>query len=132
MDQEQERREHHGNFFNAFALGIVVGIALTLLLTTKKGRRLLRTLTDEGMKKMGGFEKTVRNTTSVVSPEPEDVDMMAGQDFEAAEEMKQEEKPTPNHVSQEAVKHSLKHEEHTNGAAKGPGTRRFFRGVKRS
>ena len=129
MDQQNDRKEHHGNFFNAFVLGVVVGIAVALLLTTKKGRRILRTLTDEGMKKMGGFENIVKQTVPVVPQEPEDVDeMMAGQDFEAAEELKKE--PVPSHVSTEAVKHSLKHEEHTNGTAKSS-TRRFFRGAKR-
>lgn len=39
-------RHHSGN---GFLFGIIVGVLLTLLFTTKKGRNILKTLADEGV-----------------------------------------------------------------------------------
>jgi hypothetical protein len=134
MDQQKKETEHHGGAMNAFVLGVVVGVALTLLLTTKKGRRILRMFTDQGMDKIGKLEEAVvQKKASVVPNITEDIDeMMEGQDYIAAEDMKKE--PTPSHVSEAAVKHALKHtEEHKNGVEKpSSGPRRMFKGAKKS
>lgn len=133
MDQQKKETEHHGGALNAFILGVVVGVALTLLLTTKKGRRILRSLTDEGMGRLGKLEDVVQKKAPVVPNITEDIDtMMEGQDYAAAEDMKKE--PTPSHVSEAAVKHALKHtEEHKNGVEKSSSSpKRMFRGAKKS
>lgn len=49
----------HRNTNNAgggFILGILIGVLITLLFTTKKGRKILKTITDEGMDKINNFE----------------------------------------------------------------------------
>ncbi len=45
---------------NSFLLGLIVGVLLTLLLVTKKGRMILKTLTDEGMGKIEDLEKIIK------------------------------------------------------------------------
>jgi len=45
---------------NLFLFGVIVGVAATLLLTTKKGRKLLKVLTDEGADRLTKFEKMVK------------------------------------------------------------------------
>lgn len=41
---------------NGFLFGVIVGVVLTLLLSTKKGRKMLRTLTEEGLDKVSTLE----------------------------------------------------------------------------
>ncbi len=52
-------RHHSGN---GFLFGIIVGVLLTLLFTTKKGRNILKTLADEG----------VDSISDLLDPEMED------------------------------------------------------------
>lgn len=52
-----ENKQHSGGSgFNLFFLGILIGVIITLLLTTKKGRRILEILIDEGVEKMTKWE----------------------------------------------------------------------------
>lgn len=48
---------------NGFFFGIVVGVALTLLFTTKKGRKILRMLIDEGADKLTEIEDLLTTQT---------------------------------------------------------------------
>ena len=52
--------EHKHSPFNGFLLGLVAGVLLTLLFTTKKGRRILHMLTEEGMSKFGEVEEILQ------------------------------------------------------------------------
>lgn len=56
--------KHHNNSGNGFLFGILIGVLITLLFTTKKGRRILKQVTDEGMDKITNledlFEKKLR------------------------------------------------------------------------
>lgn len=59
---EHHKKDHHresGGHFNGFLFGIIVGVALTLLFTTKKGRRILRSLTEEGLDKVNKWEDLI-------------------------------------------------------------------------
>jgi len=51
-----DRDHHHGHgggFMNGFIFGIIIGAAVVFFLFTDKGKRLLKTITEEGIE---GFE----------------------------------------------------------------------------
>ena len=55
-----EHKKHSGGpGFNLFFIGILVGVALTLLLTTKKGRKILQIIIDEGVEKLSKWEDVI-------------------------------------------------------------------------
>lgn len=63
-----------GSSLNGFVLGLVVGVLITLLFTTKKGRQILQTLTEEGMNKFNEVEdiiKAMEEDGEIVNPEEE-------------------------------------------------------------
>lgn len=49
-------QQKNGQSPNGFLFGLIVGVLLTLLFTTKKGRQILHTLTEEGMNKFSNVE----------------------------------------------------------------------------
>lgn len=46
-----------GGFFNGFVLGFIVGAATVFLLATKKGKKLLKIITGEGLDKVSDLEE---------------------------------------------------------------------------
>lgn len=46
-----------GGFFNGFLVGFILGAAVVFLLVTKKGKKLLKTLTEEGLDKVSNIEE---------------------------------------------------------------------------
>jgi len=52
----QERNQHQNNG-NGFLFGVIVGVLVTLLFTTKRGREILKEVTDKGIKKWSELEK---------------------------------------------------------------------------
>jgi hypothetical protein len=50
------KEESHAKFGNGFVWGMAVGALLVLLFTTKKGRRILKVLSEEGFEKMKHWE----------------------------------------------------------------------------
>lgn len=97
-----EHKQHHGN--GGFLLGILIGVAITLLFTTKRGRRVLKTLTDEGMDKIGSleelFEKKMRE---------EEIDDMGLSDYDAKPTVTTHPAPTHTHY-ESAHTHPAHHE----------------------
>lgn len=61
-----------------FLFGLLVGIALTLLFTTKKGRKILKTLTDEGLDRMSSLEDLFEKK---IIEEDMDDDSEGGQEY---------------------------------------------------
>lgn len=112
--EEARRQDHHSNSGHAFLLGVVVGVAVTLLFTTKRGRKILKALTDEGMDKIGRWEKVLYRTQS----ETED-DGATGSDYVP---------PEGKIVPPEDEPNSVAHPDDE----KQPGGRRFFKGAKKS
>lgn len=49
-----KNNNHHsgGGFMNGFFLGVIVGAAIVFLLATKKGKQILKTLTENGFEGM--------------------------------------------------------------------------------
>jgi gas vesicle protein len=131
---EEEKRHHHHSHQNnapqAFLFGIIIGAALALLFTTKKGRRILRTLTSEGMEKIERWEELLYKKAPPPVAEVDAIDeMTVASEYVPSEVAKNE--SHPHHVSQEAVKHSLKEQGVTSEPPKPSGVRRFFKGAKK-
>lgn len=68
---EREQKGH-----NNFLLGLIVGSVLTLLFTTKKGRKILKTIVDEGLDKYSGWKDIVNETFDEY-----DADNLEGEDY---------------------------------------------------
>ena len=96
MSSMDQRSSNSGS---GFLLGVLVGVAITLLFTTKKGRKILKALTDEGWDKISNledlFEKRMRE---------EDEDDMGFADYDAKASMALASQPQPH-------THAMHHEE---------------------
>ncbi len=53
----EKNNSSHGGFFNGFVLGFILGAAVIFCLFTKKGKKLLKTLTEEGLDKVSDIEE---------------------------------------------------------------------------
>jgi gas vesicle protein len=50
MNNRENYNQHQGSgFFNGFLLGIVVGAAIVFLVATKKGKKILKLISEEGL-----------------------------------------------------------------------------------
>ena len=143
MQEHTCRHNHESN--NGFILGVIVGVILTLLMVTKKGRKILRMLTDESIEKISDLEKLLEQKMQEVQEKKEETeDEIAGDEYikdrsvpavvtpSAAIEPRP--KPEPH-----GANHVKKTEEKPQGQAVTPTelvlesrpkhVRRFFRGV---
>lgn len=77
----EERSKSHGAV-TVFFLGLVVGICVALLFTTKKGRRILKTLTDQGLEKMSDVEKLLEDEAKTVKENVADIHVHAMPDIQ--------------------------------------------------
>lgn len=57
-----ENKNRVNNSSNGFWLGLVLGVVLTLLFTTKKGRAILNVLLDKGMQKISDLEERIKDS----------------------------------------------------------------------
>ncbi|HUD44946.1 MAG TPA: YtxH domain-containing protein [Patescibacteria group bacterium] len=108
-------QQKNGSSLNGFLWGLIVGVALTLLFTTKKGRQILRSLTDEGLSKFSEVEDILHAMEE--AGEYEDVDELT------ADEIREntDEKPLPEEEEQVVRKTSHPLKNLTSGS------HRFFR-----
>ncbi len=84
-----------GSSLNGFVLGLVVGVLVTLMFTTKKGRQILQTLSEEGMSKFNEVEDILRameDDGEIIDPEDE---MDEPLESEMPDEQVSEEKVVP-------------------------------------
>ncbi|HVZ58559.1 MAG TPA: YtxH domain-containing protein [Patescibacteria group bacterium] len=75
MDQQQERG---GSSLNTFLFGVLVGVLASLLFTTKKGRKLLRVITDESVDRLSKWEDMIQ----AMQDEVEEDESVMGEDVE--------------------------------------------------
>ena len=87
---------HHssgGSGSNLFFLGIIIGVVITLLLTTKKGRKILEILIDEGVEKMSKWEDVIsvieKNSNKIIK-EAKDATEKVGEKAVGAQVVTQE------------------------------------------
>lgn len=113
------RRSAPNNTFNIFLLGIIIGVVLTLLLTTKKGRKLLRLITEEGVQRLSNWEEKIM----LVADDKIDDD----EDFAMGEDYQEEGRDVP--IKKEVYEQKQEINSSTmNGQSE---TRRFFKGIKK-
>lgn len=135
-------KQHHGSGNNngGFLLGILVGVALTLLLVTKKGRKILRMLTDEGIDKLSEWETVINDVKDAID---DDEDNIPSDDYIREPAVKEQTKETPQNqrtvkeqvpvqpvIQQEPTPAVVEKEAGTVSKLKSS-TRRFFRGAKK-
>jgi hypothetical protein len=70
-----KRNEHstNSNHGNGFVLGLIIGVIITLLFSTKKGREFLRDWIDKGMSKFADLEDILKQQ-STQQPQEEEND----------------------------------------------------------
>ncbi|MEK7605211.1 MAG: YtxH domain-containing protein [Patescibacteria group bacterium] len=71
-----DRQEQNGSSFNTFLFGILIGVLATLLFTTKKGRRLLKVITDESVDRLSKWEDMVKTMQEHIDEDVEDESVM--------------------------------------------------------
>lgn len=89
-----ERRTSGGSL-NTFVMGILVGVALTLLLTTKKGRKLLKLLTEEGADRISKWEDMLQKAQEeAIEEDLEEEEIVESEEYvEPAERQVEETQP---------------------------------------
>lgn len=100
----------NGRFSDGFLLGALVGGAAVFLLGTKKGNKILKTITEEGLDGLGEIIENFEEEREGAKPSPQEVKKATAKPEEHIEE-KIELEPVPAE---------------TNGHSVSP-TRRFFK-----
>lgn len=52
----ENNHQHNGGFFNGFVMGALIGALLVYLLGTRRGKKILDSLMDEGLDSVEGLE----------------------------------------------------------------------------
>ena len=111
---------------NGFIFGFILGIAAALLLNTKKGRRILKTLVDQGIDRVSNWEDTIKEIIE------EDEDLFKADDFVPSTIIDEDKKVIEN------ISDRNENEIKVNTPASEPqpsivktATRRFFKGIKK-
>lgn len=99
------------NFFSGFLLGALIGASIALLLLTKKGKKILKAISEEGEGKISNILNKIENSV--------DLDKIADEEPSFSPTAEKEKKlPQKKFIAKEAVEER-------------PKTRRFFRGISR-
>jgi hypothetical protein len=119
---DHKNHNHNNSHGNGFLLGVIVGVVITLLFTTKKGRALVKELTEKGLDKFSELQKALEVTKEEFDETLEE-DESGGDDYLEPEEVKEVAK-----LEQES---KAEHEEHgekhaSNGESKHSASKRFF------
>lgn len=116
-----EHEQKHG-INNGFLLGLVLGVVITLLLTTKRGRKIIKLLTEEGMEKFSELETLWEEATEKTPEEPRSFSVEENnQDDEEMLESQEE------HVEKKEVKTQTK----STTEQRPQLHKRFFKGIHR-
>lgn len=127
---DKHHHDHGGGFMNGFLLGAIIGAAVVFFLFTEKGKKLLKTITEEGIE---GFA----DLQDLVEEEMEDEE--GYEDDMVEEEPRGDVEEVPHHAAHpkgtsfaEAA-HSHVEPLHAHEAPhRAPGkVKRFFRGIKK-
>lgn len=135
-----DNKNRHSGFF----IGFIIGVASALLLNTKKGKKILNVLIDQGIDRISNWEEVVKTVLE------EDEEFINGDDYTASsgnkeksqKKIEKNEKETPegeSHIRsedksapslQEVLKEMRKPDPVAVEKVKSA-TRRFFRGIKK-
>lgn len=127
---EHHHRCNHNQSGTGFVLGVMVGIILTFLFVTKKGRKILDILTDEGMERLESLEEIFQVL--------EDEDVSSGKVNKKQEAEKKSNKPSVSEVQERTDAQPILQEEKENVSSQETYVtkiktvpRRLFRGIPR-
>jgi gas vesicle protein len=98
-----ENNKSNNNFFGGFLFGVLIGAAIVFLLGTEKGKKILKTISENGMDNLDNLLEKAGKAT--------DLD-------EVYEEEEDEIIPETKVIARESVEEK-------------PKTRRFFRGISK-
>ncbi|MBP9719269.1 MAG: YtxH domain-containing protein [Candidatus Levybacteria bacterium] len=115
---ENKEATKHGGLSSGFLLGVVVGVIITLLLTTKRGKKILKMITEEGMNKISNWEDIFSDAVEEYTTQPAEPKLPS---VELAEEIEDDE---PQEIIVE------KKSSETKEVSKP--IKRFFKGIHRS
>ncbi|MGH7204564.1 MAG: hypothetical protein ACREHC_09065 [Candidatus Levyibacteriota bacterium] len=68
----EHRNQQQGGQGNGFLLGVIVGVLITLLFTTKRGRAILKDVMEHGFEKFSNLEKLMQEIQEKELREEED------------------------------------------------------------
>lgn len=75
---------HGNNFFSGFLLGALVGAAMVLLFVTKRGKKILKAISEESEGKLSNILNKLENSVNLEDEESEDEPSFASTPVEAS------------------------------------------------
>lgn len=127
-----EKRDHNHQSSNGFLMGVIVGAAATLLFTTKKGREIVKDLSDKGFEKLSEWEETIEKQESIEDVENDYIEPVEIEKLKLAKEAVSKIDTDDRGAKPEAVKSpkpSVKSTTSQNGKI---ALRRYFKGSRKS
>lgn len=110
-----EKQQHnHNGLGNGFMLGLLVGVVVTLLFTTKKGREVLKTLTERGADEISELKSRLNEVREQVEEDLDDPEETEIDFVEIEERLPDEEEEKP--PVKKLIVHHADHEGHEHEA----------------
>jgi len=91
MERTNNHQQHTGG--SGFLLGVIVGVLLTLLFTTKRGRAILKEVMEKGIQKFADLEELMREMEEKETSTEEDEDYEDENDYIPAKQIAAPEPP---------------------------------------
>ncbi len=96
-------------------LGLIIGVVVTLLFTTKRGRELFKRATEQGLSKFADLEQQIKKTGALLE-DPDEDDYIDEEEREilrpVTKEEKEESKPHVHHHENEEEAAHAEHKTH--------------------
>jgi len=113
---------------SGFIVGFILGVAAALLLNSKKGRKILKLLMDQGIERLGNWEDVIKDVIEA------DDDIIEGDDFVTTSTVDAKKEINPDIKEMPQVPNippSSPNEDNKTALMVKKATRRFFRGIKK-
>jgi gas vesicle protein len=113
---------------SGFIVGFILGVAAALLLNSKKGRKILKLLMDQGIERLGNWEDVIKDVIEA------DDDIIEGDDFVTTSTVDAKKEINPDIKEMPQVPNmplSSPNENNKTALMVKKATRRFFRGIKK-
>ena len=113
-----------------FILGLIVGVIITLLLSTKKGREILKDLTDKGLNKFSDLQNALNMTEEEFEDEIEGDDYIPPEPKETKKELRylaEEQKDAEEKHAKKPERLETKEDKNEKGGEAKKEARKFFK-----
>ncbi|MDP2585535.1 MAG: YtxH domain-containing protein [Candidatus Levybacteria bacterium] len=124
---ENSNNKSGNNFLSGFLLGVLIGGVVVFLLGTKKGKKILKAISEEGEGKISSIINKLENSVDLEDESLEDDDssllVQPSSSLSSAQTFRRTSRPTSN-ASEKLISREKVIE-------KKPKARRFFRGISR-